>query len=91
MPPQTPEDKRPPEKPLPAATASSLSSLGAAFILLKSALGAGLLNFPWAFHRAGGVLPALLVELVSPSSISGSQARLGPGAWLLPSWLACEL
>ncbi|XP_040838092.1 putative sodium-coupled neutral amino acid transporter 8 [Ochotona curzoniae] len=65
MPPQTPEDKRPPEKPLPAATASSLSSLGAAFILLKSALGAGLLNFPWAFHRAGGVLPALLVELVS--------------------------
>ncbi|KAI4534089.1 hypothetical protein MG293_014949 [Ovis ammon polii] len=42
-----------------------LSSLGAVFILLKSALGAGLLNFPWAFHKAGGVAPAFLVELVS--------------------------
>uniref|UniRef100_A0A8C5V3B8 Solute carrier family 38 member 8 n=1 Tax=Microcebus murinus TaxID=30608 RepID=A0A8C5V3B8_MICMU len=49
------------EKPLSA----TLSPVGAVFILLKSALGAGLLNFPWAFHQAGGVLPAFLVELVS--------------------------
>lgn len=49
-----------------AAARPNLSSLGAVFILLKSALGAGLLNFPWAFHKAGGVVPALLVELVSP-------------------------
>ncbi|XP_023381879.1 putative sodium-coupled neutral amino acid transporter 8 [Pteropus vampyrus] len=49
----------------PAATSPGLSSLGAVFILLKSALGAGLLNFPWAFHKAGGVAPAFLVELVS--------------------------
>ncbi|XP_008250723.2 solute carrier family 38 member 8 isoform X1 [Oryctolagus cuniculus] len=62
---QSPESGHPAEKPLLAAAAPSLSPLGAAFILLKSALGAGLLNFPWAFHRAGGVLPALLVELVS--------------------------
>ncbi|XP_042527395.1 putative sodium-coupled neutral amino acid transporter 8 [Dipodomys spectabilis] len=40
-----------------------LSSLGAVFILIKSALGAGLLNFPWAFHQAGGVLPTFLVVL----------------------------
>ncbi|KAM5262452.1 solute carrier family 38 member 8 [Ctenodactylus gundi] len=55
------------EKPYPAAAtaAPQLSSLGAVFILLKSALGAGLLNFPWAFHKAGGVVPTFLVELVS--------------------------
>ncbi|KAM8861684.1 putative sodium-coupled neutral amino acid transporter 8a [Synchiropus picturatus] len=33
--------------------------------MLKSALGAGLLNFPWAFERAGGVRSAVTVELVS--------------------------
>lgn len=51
---------------LPAAAAGStgLSSAGAVFIMLKSALGAGLLSFPWAFSRAGGAAPALLVELV---------------------------
>lgn len=54
------------EEPTPAAASPGLSSLGAVFILLKSALGAGLLNFPWAFHKAGGVAPAFLVELVRP-------------------------
>ncbi|NXT21333.1 AVT2 protein, partial [Syrrhaptes paradoxus] len=44
---------------------AGLSSAGAVFILLKSALGAGLLSFPWAFGRAGGAAPALLVELGS--------------------------
>ncbi|XP_071753966.1 putative sodium-coupled neutral amino acid transporter 8a [Centroberyx gerrardi] len=42
-----------------------LGSLGAIFIMLKSALGAGLLNFPWAFERAGGIRSAVTVELVS--------------------------
>ncbi|XP_074482093.1 putative sodium-coupled neutral amino acid transporter 8 [Sebastes fasciatus] len=42
-----------------------LGSLGAVFIMLKSALGAGLLNFPWAFQKAGGVTTAVSVELVS--------------------------
>lgn len=60
---QTPGSRGLLEKP---GTASpGLSSLSAAFILLKSALGAGLLNFPWAFYKAGGVAPAFLVELVS--------------------------
>ncbi|NWJ03001.1 S38A6 protein, partial [Crypturellus undulatus] len=49
----------------PAATSPSLSSAGAVFIMLKSALGAGLLNFPWAFNKAGGIVPAVLVELGS--------------------------
>ncbi|NWY01726.1 S38A1 protein, partial [Nothoprocta ornata] len=44
---------------------SGLSSAGAVFIMLKSALGAGLLNFPWAFNKAGGIVPAVLVELGS--------------------------
>ncbi|KAF6289087.1 solute carrier family 38 member 8 [Rhinolophus ferrumequinum] len=60
---QTPGSRDLSEKP--AAASPSLSSLGAVFILLKSALGAGLLNFPWAFYKAGGVGPAFLVELVS--------------------------
>ncbi|XP_042267678.1 putative sodium-coupled neutral amino acid transporter 8 [Thunnus maccoyii] len=42
-----------------------LGSFGAVFIMLKSALGAGLLNFPWAFQKAGGVKTAITVELVS--------------------------
>ncbi|XP_058485678.1 putative sodium-coupled neutral amino acid transporter 8 [Solea solea] len=42
-----------------------LGSLGAVFIMLKSALGAGLLNFPWAFQKAGGVNTAITVEMVS--------------------------
>ncbi|KAF1387200.1 hypothetical protein PFLUV_G00102880 [Perca fluviatilis] len=53
--------------PLDAAAAAGprLGSMGAIFIMLKSALGAGLLNFPWAFGRAGGVRSAVTVELVS--------------------------
>ncbi|XP_029909143.1 putative sodium-coupled neutral amino acid transporter 8a [Myripristis murdjan] len=42
-----------------------LGSMGAIFIMLKSALGAGLLNFPWAFDKAGGIRSAVTVELVS--------------------------
>ncbi|CAK6436833.1 unnamed protein product [Pipistrellus nathusii] len=60
---QTPGSRGLLEKPVTASR--GLSSLSAVFILLKSALGAGLLNFPWAFHKAGGVAPAFLVELVS--------------------------
>ncbi|XP_004377784.1 solute carrier family 38 member 8 [Trichechus manatus latirostris] len=62
---QTAESRGLAEKASPAAAPPSLSSLGAVFILMKSALGAGLLNFPWAFHQAGGLAPAFFVELVS--------------------------
>ncbi|XP_030280799.1 putative sodium-coupled neutral amino acid transporter 8a [Sparus aurata] len=51
--------------PLDVTAGPRLGSLGAIFIMLKSALGAGLLNFPWAFERAGGIRSALTVELVS--------------------------
>lgn len=59
------------EKPLSATPNPTLSSLGAVFILLKSALGAGLLNFPWAFHKAGGLVPTFLVALVSQALLGG--------------------
>lgn len=60
-------------KPTLESDSPNLSSAGAVFILLKSALGAGLLNFPWAFNKAGGITPAVIVELVSAKLIpSGS-------------------
>ncbi|KAM9302003.1 solute carrier family 38 member 8 [Gastrophryne carolinensis] len=45
--------------------AAGLSSIGAIVIMMKSALGAGLLNFPWAFNKAGGTQTSVLVELGS--------------------------
>ncbi|XP_004646629.1 putative sodium-coupled neutral amino acid transporter 8 [Octodon degus] len=68
------------EKPLPATATPTLSSLGAVFILSKSTLGAGLLNFPWAFHQAGGVAPAFLVELVSLVFLISGLITLGYAA-----------
>ncbi|NXU52581.1 S38A6 protein, partial [Turnix velox] len=61
---------------------AGLSSAGAVFIMLKSALGAGLLSFPWAFSRAGGVVPALLVELGSLVFLVSGLAVLGYAAAL---------
>ncbi|XP_065123809.1 putative sodium-coupled neutral amino acid transporter 8 [Paramisgurnus dabryanus] len=52
-------------KPARGSDIPRLGSFGAVFIMLKSALGAGLLNFPWAFEKAGGVNTAIGVELVS--------------------------
>ncbi|XP_056138427.1 putative sodium-coupled neutral amino acid transporter 8a [Lampris incognitus] len=52
-------------KPVLDVNGPRLGSMGAIFIMLKSALGAGLLNFPWAFERAGGIRSAVTVELVS--------------------------
>ncbi|XP_070303413.1 putative sodium-coupled neutral amino acid transporter 8 isoform X2 [Salvelinus sp. IW2-2015] len=48
-----------------SAIPHGLVRLGAIFIILKSALGAGLLNFPWAFEKAVGVKKAISVEMVS--------------------------
>uniref|UniRef100_A0A8C1GZP4 Solute carrier family 38 member 8b n=1 Tax=Cyprinus carpio TaxID=7962 RepID=A0A8C1GZP4_CYPCA len=41
-------------RPARGSDVPRLGSFGAIFIMLKSALGAGLLNFPWAFEKAGG-------------------------------------
>lgn len=37
----------------------------AVFLIINAALGAGLLNFPQAFDRAGGITVALSVQAVS--------------------------
>ncbi|XP_062860398.1 putative sodium-coupled neutral amino acid transporter 8a [Trichomycterus rosablanca] len=42
-----------------------LGTYEAVIIILKSALGAGVLNFPWAFARAGGIEGAVTLELIS--------------------------
>ncbi|XP_052417044.1 putative sodium-coupled neutral amino acid transporter 8 isoform X1 [Carassius gibelio] len=52
-------------RPARGSDVPRLGSFGAIFIMLKSALGAGLLNFPWAFKKAGGVNTAIGVEMVS--------------------------
>lgn len=51
-------------RPARGSDVPRLGSFGAIFIMLKSALGAGLLNFPWAFEKAGGVNTAITVEMV---------------------------
>lgn len=56
-------------KPARDTGAQRLGSFGAVFIMLKSALGAGLLNFPWAFEKAGGVSRAISVEMVSSCTL----------------------
>uniref|UniRef100_A0A8B9FU79 Solute carrier family 38 member 8 n=1 Tax=Amazona collaria TaxID=241587 RepID=A0A8B9FU79_9PSIT len=67
---------------LPPPGPTGLSSAGAVCILLKSALGAGLLSFPWAFGRAGGAVPALLVELGSLVFLVSGLVVLGYAASL---------
>lgn len=44
-----------------------VSSLGAVFIVVNAALGAGLLNFPAAFNMAGGVTAGVLLQMVRRS------------------------
>ena len=41
------------------------STIATIFLIVNAALGAGLLNFPKAFDQAGGVLVAVLVQVVS--------------------------
>ncbi|XP_061521639.1 sodium-coupled neutral amino acid transporter 7 isoform X1 [Phycodurus eques] len=42
----------------------SVSSLGAVFIVVNAALGAGLLNFPAAFNMAGGITAGVILQMV---------------------------
>lgn len=52
------------EEPRPATT----SMLGAVFIVVNAALGAGLLNFPAAFRMAGGVAAGIAMQMVKGPS-----------------------
>ncbi|KAK0150054.1 putative sodium-coupled neutral amino acid transporter 7 [Merluccius polli] len=42
---------------------TEVSSIGAIFIVVNAALGAGLLNFPAAFNMAGGVTAGMLLQM----------------------------
>lgn len=37
----------------------------AAFLLVNTALGAGMLNYPYAYNQIGGVVAAALIQVVS--------------------------
>ena len=44
-----------------------VSCMGAVFIVVNAALGAGLLNFPAAFNMAGGVTAGITLQMVRGS------------------------
>jgi hypothetical protein len=44
--------------------AAGSSQLSAVFLIINAALGAGLLNFPQAFDQAGGIVTAIIVQVV---------------------------
>ncbi|XP_021912874.1 putative sodium-coupled neutral amino acid transporter 7 [Zootermopsis nevadensis] len=54
----------------PAANGSS--RLSAVFLIINAALGAGLLNFPQAFDQAGGIMTAVIVQVVLLGWIMGA-------------------
>lgn len=37
----------------------------AAFLLVNTALGAGMLNYPYAYNQIGGIVAAALIQIVS--------------------------
>lgn len=53
------------------SVASTVTGVGwgvATFLLVNTALGAGLLNYPYAYNQIGGVLMASLMQVVSVSA-----------------------
>ncbi|KDR22784.1 hypothetical protein L798_00623, partial [Zootermopsis nevadensis] len=48
------------------------SRLSAVFLIINAALGAGLLNFPQAFDQAGGIMTAVIVQVVLLGWIMGA-------------------
>lgn len=59
------------EEQRPAAT----SILGAIFIVVNAALGAGLLNFPAAFSMAGGVAAGIAMQMVRMETLFCTKIR----------------
>lgn len=62
-----------------------VSSLGAVFIVVNAALGAGLLNFPAAFNMAGGVTAGVMLQMVRRSRVySDFRLTVKLGLLILP-------
>lgn len=59
------------------------SALGAVFIVVNAALGAGLLNFPAAFSMAGGVAAGIALQMVRGWGRDSPLSRPGRGAWVV--------
>lgn len=55
------------------------SALGAVFIVVNAALGAGLLNFPAAFSMAGGVAAGIALQMVRGWRRDGPWSHPGRG------------
>lgn len=55
------------------------SALGAVFIVVNAALGAGLLNFPAAFSMAGGVAAGIALQMVRRWGRDGPLSHPGRG------------
>ncbi|KAJ8336621.1 hypothetical protein SKAU_G00378410 [Synaphobranchus kaupii] len=53
----------PPRDPAERERRGGTSALGAVFIVVNAALGAGLLNFPAAFNTAGGVTSGVVLQM----------------------------
>lgn len=49
---------------VPPQNNQGTSTMASVFLIVNAALGAGLLNFPLQFHKAGGVLSAVMVQAV---------------------------
>lgn len=45
----------------------------AAFLLVNTALGAGMLNYPYAYNQIGGILAATLIQIVSKQTFRRKQ------------------
>lgn len=67
------------EEPRPASTSTSM--LGAVFIVVNAALGAGLLNFPAAFRMAGGVAAGIAMQMVKGAARPEPALRLFRYLW----------
>lgn len=55
-----------PAEPIPTGVSWGV----AAFLLVNTALGAGMLNYPYAYNQIGGILAAALMQIVSFSPYS---------------------
>ncbi|KAK0182588.1 hypothetical protein PV327_000713 [Microctonus hyperodae] len=47
-----------------SAPEGSMSIIGTIFLIVNATLGAGLLNFPLAFDKSGGIASAMIIQLV---------------------------
>lgn len=58
-----------------ANTATGVGWGVATFLLVNTALGAGMLNYPYAYNQIGGVLMASLMQVVSLKILFNHMAR----------------